>query len=104
MPDLQLAAAEIFLVSAICIVLVVDVFLSDAQRMMTFRLAMLSLVGTAVCAMYYIPEQAATAFSDSFILDAPSAFMKVFAVLIVGLVFMYSRDYLIRAGLFKGEF
>ncbi|NIL92941.1 MAG: NADH-quinone oxidoreductase subunit NuoN [Woeseiaceae bacterium] len=104
MPDLQLAAAEIFLVSAICVVLVVDVFLSDAQRVVTFRLAMLSLVGTAVCSMYYIPDQAVTAFSESFILDPASAVMKIFAYLIVGLVFLYSRDYLIRAGLFKGEF
>ena len=104
MPDLQLAAAEIFLVCAICVVLVVDVFLSDAKRMVTFRLAMLSLVGTAVCSFYYIPERAVTAFSDSFILDPASAVMKMFAYLVVALVFLYSRDYLIRAGLFKGEF
>jgi len=104
MPDLQLAAAEIFLVSAICIVLVVDVFLSDAQRMVTFRLAMLALVGTAVCSLYYIPDQSITAFSESFVLDPASAVMKIFAYLIVGLVFIYSRDYLIKAGLFKGEF
>ncbi len=104
MPDLQLAAAEIFLVSAICVVLVVDVFLSDAQRMVTFRLAMLSLVGAAVCSLYYTPEQAVTAFSDSFIIDPASAVMKIFAYLVVGLVFLYSRDYLIRKGLFKGEF
>ena len=30
--------------------------------------------------------------------------LKVFAYLVVAIVFLYSRDYLVRAGLFKGEF
>jgi NADH-quinone oxidoreductase subunit N len=104
MADLQIAAAEIFLLTAICTVLIVDVMLPDERRMLTFRLAMLALVGTAGCALYYMPAQTVTAFSDAYVLDAASAVLKIFATLIVGLVFMYSRDYLVRAGLFKGEF
>jgi NADH-quinone oxidoreductase subunit N len=104
MPELQLAAAEIFLACAICAVLLVDTFLSDAQRGLTFRLTMLSLLGTAVCSFYYIPDGRVTAFSGSFVLDPASSVMKLSAYLIVALVFLYSRDYLIRAGLFRGEF
>jgi len=104
MTDLQLAAAEVFLTGAICAVLVVDACLSDARRGITFRLAMLALVGTAICAAYYTPATTVTAFSGSFVLDPASATIKVFTCLIVALVFIYSRDYLLRAGLFKGEF
>ena len=49
MPDLTPAAAEIFLTTAICVVLIVDAFLKSEQRIATFRLAMLSLIGTALC-------------------------------------------------------
>jgi len=104
MVDLQLAAAEVFMVCAICIVLLVDVWLPDARRVVTFRLALLSLVGAAVCSAYYLPTSPMTAFSESFVIDPASAVMKIFAYLIVGIVFIYSRDYLQRAGLFKGEF
>jgi len=104
MIDLQLAAAEVFMVCAICIVLLVDVWLPDSRRVLTFRLALLSLVGAAVCSAYYLPTSTMTAFSESFVIDPASAVMKIFAYLIVGIVFIYSRDYLQRAGLFKGEF
>jgi len=104
MVDLQLAAAEVFMVCAICIVLLVDVWLPDSRRVVTFRLALLSLVGAAVCSAYYLPIGISTAFSGSFVLDPASAVMKIFAYLVVGLVFIYSRDFLTRAGLFKGEF
>ncbi len=104
MIDLQLAAAEVFMVCAICVVLLVDVWLPDERRLLTFRLALLSLVGAAVCSAYYLPNGSVTAFSESFVTDPASAVMKIFAYLIVGLVFIYSRDFLMRAGLFKGEF
>jgi len=104
MLDFQPAAAEIFMLFAICVVLLVDVYLGPAQRMVTFRLAMLALVGAAMCSAYYLPSGMQTTFSGSFILDPASAVLKLFAYLIVALVFMYSRDYLVRAGLFKGEF
>jgi len=104
MVDLQLAAAEVFMTAAICVVLIVDACLPDEKRILTFRLSMLTLVGAAICSAYYLPTQTLTAFSGSYVLDPASAILKIFAYLIVGLVFMYSRDYLIKAGLFKGEF
>ena len=39
------AAPEIFLAAAICVVLLVDVFLRDQQRDTTYVLAMLTLIG-----------------------------------------------------------
>jgi NADH-quinone oxidoreductase subunit N len=101
---MQAASAEIFMVFAICVVLLVDVFLPDEKRGITFRLAMLALVGAAVCTFYYIPDGRVTAFSGSFVLDSASAVIKLFTYLVVALVFLYSRDYLVRAGLYRGEF
>ena len=104
MPEFMPAAAEIFLISAICVVLLIDVFLTDEQRRITFRLSMLAIVGTAACSFYFSVGESVTAFSGSVVADPVSDVLKMFTYLVVALVFLYSRDYLIRAGLFKGEF
>ena len=61
MIDYSLAAPEIFLTAAICLVLVVDVFLRDDQRRVTYFLTMLTLVGAAaVTAMYAVDTRTVT--------------------------------------------
>jgi NADH-quinone oxidoreductase subunit N len=104
MSNASAAAPEIFLTAAICAVLVVDVFLSPQRRLWTYTLAMLALIGTAACSAYFVFDQTVLAFDGSFVLDPASTALKMFAYLIVGIVFLYSRDYLIRSGLFSGEF
>src|SRR5262249_6257554 len=51
--DLTAAAPEIFLTAAICVVLLVDVFLRDHQRNVTYVLSMLALIGTAAVTLRY---------------------------------------------------
>jgi len=104
MIDYALAAPEIFLTAAICVVLIVDVFLRDGQRHITYYLSMLALVGAAVTSAVYGVESSATTFSGSYIADPAGNVLKLFAYLIVALVFLYSRDFLEQNGLFKGEF
>ena len=104
MPDLTLAAAEIFLTTAICVILLVDAFLEQRHRMMTFRLAILALIGAALCSAFIVPEGSITILNEAFIADPAGNILKLFSYLVVALVFLYSRDYLVRAGLFKGEF
>ena len=47
------AAAEIFLLTAICVVLLVDVLLSDRQRWITYVLSLLSIAGAAMATVRY---------------------------------------------------
>jgi len=104
MPDLAPAAAEIFLAIAICVVLLVDTLVSQEQRNITFRLSMLALVGASACSLLFGVQETVTTFNGSFIADQAGTVLKMFAYLVVAVVFLYSRDYLNRAGLFKGEF
>ena len=104
MLEFMLAAAEIFLLSAICVVLLIDVFLSDEQRRITFRLAILAILGTAACTSYFAVSESVTVFSGAFVADPTGQVLKMFTYIVVALAFLYSRDYLIRGGLFKGEF
>lgn len=104
MIDYYPAAAEIFLATAICLVLLVDVFLRDEQRMITYWLSMLSLVGTAACTGLFFVDESVTTFFGSFVADGAAGVLKLVAYLAVALVFVYSREYLAARRLFKGEF
>jgi NADH-quinone oxidoreductase subunit N len=102
--DLIAAAPEIFLLIAICAVLLVDVFLRDDQRNVTYVLSMLALIGAAATTAYYGVNQEVIAFSGSFVTDPASSVLKIMAYIIVGVTFLYSREYLQTNGLLKGEF
>ena len=46
-PNLSPAAPEIFVLGMACLVLLVDLFLSDARRVVSFALALATLAGAA---------------------------------------------------------
>ena len=104
MLDLTPVAAEIFLISAICVVLIVDVFLKKEQRLVTFYLAILSLIGAAVCSVYFGVDETTIVLNGAFIGDQAGNVLKLFSYLVIAVVFLYSRDYLLSTGLFRGEF
>jgi len=104
--DLNYAAAapEIFLGFAICVVLLVDVFLRDDQREVTYVLAMLVLIATAAVTFYFGVDEQVVTFNGSFVTDPASGVLKMFAYVTLGITFLYSREYLQNNGLLKGEF
>jgi NADH-quinone oxidoreductase subunit N len=98
------AAPEIFLGLAICVLLLVDVFLRDDQRETTYVLAMLALVGTAAVTAYFAVGDRVVTFSGSYVTDPASSVLKMFGCVALGMTFVYSREYLQNNGLLKGEF
>jgi NADH-quinone oxidoreductase subunit N len=102
--DYAAAAPEILLGLAICVVLLVDVFLRDDQREITYVLAMLALIGTAATTAYFAVNQPIVTFSGSFVTDPASGVLKMVAYVTLGITFLYSREWLENNGLLKGEF
>ena len=98
------AAPEIFLGLAICVVLLVDVFLKDEQREVTYVLAMLTLIGTAAVSLYFSVSDQVVTFNGAYVTDPASGVLKMFAYVALGVTFLYSREYLQNNGLLKGEF
>jgi NADH-quinone oxidoreductase subunit N len=98
------AAPEIFLGLAICVVLLVDVFLRDDQRETTYVLAMCALIGAAAVTLYFAVSEPVVTFSGSFVTDPASGVLKMFAYVALGMTFLYSREYLQNNGLLRGEF
>jgi NADH-quinone oxidoreductase subunit N len=96
---------EIFLLTMACVVLLVDVFLSDKNRNVTYILAQLSLLMTLyIIAMDMTDTARVIAFNGTYVSDSMGDVLKFFAVGIVFIVFVYSREYLADRGIFKGEF
>jgi len=98
------AAPEIFLGLAICVVLLVDVFLKDEQRETTYVLSMLALIGTAAVSLYFSVSDEVVTFNGAYVTDPASGVLKMFAYVALGVTFLYSREYLQNNGLLKGEF
>lgn len=95
---------EIFLLSATCLVLLVDLFLSERTRLLTYALSLVTLAGTAALALWVSDTSTQYLFHDSYVRDPAADVMKV-ALLLVGLfAFVYAKDYLIEQGIYRGEF
>ena len=101
---MQAAAAEIFLLSAVCVILLVDVFLSDRSRWITYGLSLLTLAGTAYMTVRFAVDSRVTAFDGMFIADPMGDVLKLFSYGTVAVSLLYSREYLQRNGLFRGEY
>jgi NADH-quinone oxidoreductase subunit N len=100
----QVAAAEAFVLSALCVILVIDVFLTDRSRWLTYVLSLLTLAGAAYMTVRYGVQSRVTAFDGMYIADPMGDVLKLFSYGTVAVAFLYSREYLQRRGLFKGEY
>ena len=103
-PNYQVAMPEMFVLGMACLVLIVDLFLTERSRIVTFLLSMLAMVGAAILTLSSFSEGRVLAFSDTFVRDAMGDVLKLFIYLAAAVVFLYARPYLLARKLFKGEF
>ena len=103
-PDFLLAAPEIMLLSMVCVILVVDLFLSDARRVWTYALTQLSLIGTAAFVFVVRGENVAYTFNGMFVDDPMAGVLKIGVCLTVAVVLAYSRAYVAARDMYRGEF
>lgn len=97
---------EIFLLAATCLLLLIDLFVSQERRGLVHFLALAILAMTAVLTLRGVPGMPlpVRVFSESFQRDAAGDLLKLFAYLTTALAFVYAKPYLKDRGLFKGEF
>lgn len=104
LPNFMTALPEIFVLVMACVVLIVDLYLTDQRRTITYHLSLATLTGAALLTVLTSGGGAALTFSDTFINDNMARVLKLFIYLITAVVFVYSRDYLVERQLFKGEY
>jgi NADH-quinone oxidoreductase subunit N len=98
------AIPEIVLLALVCTLLVTDLFLRDEDRLVTYWLTLVSLVGCALLALATTTQPAAVTFQGMFVRDLMSQSLKVATLLTVAATIMLSRSYLEVRGLLNGEF
>jgi NADH-quinone oxidoreductase subunit N len=102
--DLALALPEIYLAGAICLVLLFDLFVAgkNVGRTATFTLLVL-LVGAVLTWKQGITGRT-IGFHGLYVADPLSSLLKQGAFLFTALALFYSRNYLARRALQKGEY
>lgn len=103
-PNFLPAAAEIFVLGMACIILIVDLFLNERTRVLTYYLTQLTLLIAAVLTLSLHDKQPVLTFNGSYISDSMSAVLKLFIYLVSAAAFLYSRDYIRSRALYKGEY
>ncbi|MDB2590424.1 NADH-quinone oxidoreductase subunit NuoN [Candidatus Thioglobus sp.] len=98
------ALPEIFLLGAIVVVLLLDLFLTKPFKQATYYLMQISLFITGVMAFNLIDQPQTIIFSGSFILDNMASVFKVFMIGSTMVAMVYTRHYLIQHALFRGEY
>ncbi|NCT68005.1 MAG: NADH-quinone oxidoreductase subunit NuoN [Rhodanobacteraceae bacterium] len=104
--DLWTLLPELFLLGATCAILLIDLFLKPSQRDITHLLSLLALLGAGVLVWTGAPAvgQGVAAFNGMFLRDGMATVLKLFVLLMTGLVAVYGRGYMRERKLQVGEF
>ncbi|MBB5192632.1 NADH-quinone oxidoreductase subunit N [Silvimonas terrae] len=97
------AAPEIFLLVAVSVILLIDLFITDAKRHFTYLLTLVALAVTACLLVNSLAQPSQLAFSGMFVADPIAGVAKIGMVLGVALVLIYGRTYAESRGIYKGE-
>jgi NADH-quinone oxidoreductase subunit N len=102
--DLVLAAPEMFLLAATCVILLIDLFLDNEQRWLTFALSLVALAGASWITSRTGVSVRTVAWHGTYVADPVGNLLKIVAYGAVAVAFLYSYDYLRKRGLLKGEY
>ena len=102
----QLILPEIFLLTAVSAILVIDLFLPAAKRMATYWLTQGALLVTAVLVFLVTSTSVGSVvvFDGLVVIDELSGLLKILICILLSVGISYSRDYLAHRDIFKGEY
>ncbi len=95
---------EIFILSAACLILVVDLFLKEEQRVVSYGMTLISLLLAIIVTLMTAPSETRIVFDGSVVRDGMADILKIAIFIVSAGAFLYSKDYLRDRDLFKGEY
>ncbi len=99
------AYAEVFLLVMVCVILLLDLFIRDEQRWITYALTLSTLLGCFVLTILVVLfSDAGYTFSGMFVSDLMANVLKLGIYLTVAVVLVYSQAYIRARDMFRGEF
>jgi NADH-quinone oxidoreductase subunit N len=105
-PVFSVALPDIFVLSMAALILLVDVFLPDRHRVLTYVLVQFTLVVTFMITIsqYNNYPSPIITFSNNYIIDKLSIILKMFICVVSFFVFAYSRAYVKARNIGFGEY
>ncbi|MBU0654932.1 MAG: NADH-quinone oxidoreductase subunit NuoN [Gammaproteobacteria bacterium] len=104
MVNIAIATPEIFLLCTICLILLIDLFLKEDCRMVTYLLSQVALLATALLVYSRLGGEKITGLNDMYVRDDLGSVLKISILLLAAGVFVYARKYLKDKNLWKSEF
>jgi NADH-quinone oxidoreductase subunit N len=104
MSDFLLLSPEIFLLTMACIILVVEAFVGERQRHISYILSQLTLLVAAIISWNMLDTERAIALGGTFVHDPMAALLKASIFLIVLGAFTYARGFHTSKGDLRGEY
>jgi NADH-quinone oxidoreductase subunit N len=98
------AYPELFLLVMACVILIVDLHVSDDNRIVTYGLTQFTLAGCALLTFFTGNAEPVYTFSGMFVDDLMADVLKLLTCVAVIMVLVYARAYSAVRGLFRGEF
>ena len=99
------AISEIYLVAAICLILLVDAFAGQTRRGLTPTLTLILLaVGAALTVAFANVSHSTILFDGMYVADGLAYVLKLCGYVFVAFGLLYSRDYLEERGILRGEY
>jgi NADH-quinone oxidoreductase subunit N len=103
MVNLTAVLPEIVVLTAASLILVIDLFVPDNRRHMTYWLTQLALLIAACVTIKTLRIDVVKAFNNMVVDDMLADFLRIASFVAVSLMLFYSRSYLVARGLFRGE-
>lgn len=104
MVNIAIATPEIFLLCTICLILLIDLFLKDDGRMVTYLLSQVALLATALLVYSSLGGEKIVGLNDMYVRDDLAGVLKISILLLAAGVFVYARKYLKEKSLWRSEF
>ncbi|MEO7728618.1 MAG: NADH-quinone oxidoreductase subunit NuoN [Burkholderiales bacterium] len=98
------AYAEVFLLVMVCAILLLDLFVPDEKRWITYALTMATLLGCFLITGFTDWSKDIYSFSGMFVADPMANMLKLGIYMTVAVVLVYSQAYIRARGMFRGEF
>ncbi len=101
------AFPEVLLLAGSCALMIVDLYVKDERRRISFYMAQAPLLLCFLCTTFVISESEGTRqyiFYGLFVSDLFSSLLKLAAYVATSVALVYSRQYLLDRGLLRGEF
>jgi NADH-quinone oxidoreductase subunit N len=102
--DFTPLATEIFVLTMACSILVVEAFVGQQFRQLSYVLSQLTLLGAALISWNMLDAETVVVLGGTFVHDPMAALLKTSIFLVTFGAFIYARGYLTSKGSLRGEY